>query len=165
MPRRVVHHNWVYQSIRPAVWDGNEISQRRERICEAVRKEISQLSESEREFMELYWFQGESTLEIARFVDRKPYNLENLNRRIMRKLKNRLAEFAEEEFGLRLGNKSKCVICCHPEIEKINLQLRSRRQHETYRRLIRLLKTDYGIHIKTPQTIIGHLKYHTREES
>jgi hypothetical protein len=165
MPRRVVHHNWVYQSIGLAVWDQNEISERRERICEAVRTEISLLSDSEREFMELYWFQGNSASEIARILQRKRYNLENLNRCIMRKLKNRLSKFVEEEFGIRSVYRSECVICCHPEIEKINQQLRSRAPDETYRRLIRLLKTDYGIDIKTPQTIIGHLKYHTREES
>jgi len=150
--------------LSPELWGEDEISGRQMRIGQAVRLELEKLPDSEREFVELYWFQGRSTSEIARLLNCKPYNLVNLNRRIMRKLKNSLADFVEEEFRLRADHQGKCRICCHPDVEKINLKLKSKKPHETYRGLIRLLKTDYGIDIKTPQAIIGHLKYHLREE-
>ncbi len=165
MPRRVVHHNWVYRTLRAGLWDEIEvITERQRRIREAVRKELAKLPDFEREFIDLYWFQGRPTSEIAKLLGRKQYKLEGLKRRILRKLKNELTGFVREEFRLSVDKRKKCPICCHPELEKINRELKTKKPHETWRRYIRLLKNDYGINVKTPQVIIGHLKYHIMEE-
>jgi hypothetical protein len=166
MPRRVVHHNWVYRTLRAGLWDEIDVTTERQgRIREAVRQELGKLPDFEREFIDLYWFQGRPTSEIARLLGKKQYKLEGLKRRILRKLKNRLTGFVREEFRLSDDKRGKCPICSHSELGKINNELRAKKPHETWRRLIRLLKIDYGVDIKTPQVIIGHLKYHIREET
>ena len=164
MPRRVVHHNWVYQTLRPGLWSEGHESERQKRIRIAVRRELEKLPEDEREFIELYWFEGESIPEIAKLLGKKPYKLESLNKRIIRKLKNRLARFVKNEFKLDSRIRKKCPICDHPEIARINEILRSKKPEETYRSVIRILCEEFGINIKTPQTIIGHIRYHTGEE-
>jgi len=164
MPRKIIHQNWIYQTSRSGIWDGKASSPRQERIRQAVRGELKKLAFHEREFVELYWFQGRSLNEIAALLGKKPYKLECLNKRIRRKLRSLLADFVNSEFGLRIAEDDRCPLCSHPEKDRIDNLLKSKKPEDTFRRIIQILKTDFGIRVSTPQVIIGHLKYHIREE-
>lgn len=164
MARRIVHYDWIYETLRPSIWQQHESDPRQERIREAVRKELERLSFDEREFVELYWFQGKSTYEIGELLGRKPYKLEGLNKRIIRKLRNRLAGFVKNEFRLEIEREYGCPLCDHKRQREIDEILLGKKPEETYRRIIGILRNEFGIKIKTPQVIIGHIKYHTKEE-
>jgi DNA-binding CsgD family transcriptional regulator len=164
MPRKIIHQNWIYETGHTGSWEKNCPTPRQGRIRHAVQKEVAGLSFREREFIELYWFQGRSIAEIAVLLGRKPYKLECLNRRIQRKLKSRLTDFVNSEFGLNLEKNPNCIICKHPRRDRIDILLEGKKPRETFKRIIQVLKTDFGIKIRTPQIIIGHMKYHMREE-
>lgn len=164
MPRKIIHQDWIYQTDRPGIWDRKTSSPRQERIRKAVREAISKLPFNEREFVELFWFQGRSMTEIAALLGKKPYKLECLNKRIQRKLKTRLTDFVNAEFGLKIKKNPDCIICGHPCRPEIDNLLKSKKPEETFKRIISALRSDFGIKIRTPQVIIGHMKYHIREE-
>jgi DNA-binding CsgD family transcriptional regulator len=164
MARKIVHYDWIYETLRPSLWQQHESDPRQERVREAVQRELERLTFDEREFVELYWFQGKSTQEIGELLGRKPYKLEGLNKRIIRKLRNRLAEFVRKEFELEIEAEYDCGICEHKRRREIDKILLAKKPEETYRRIIGILKNEFGISIKTPQVIIGHIKYHTKEE-
>jgi hypothetical protein len=164
MPRKIIHQNWIYQTDRSGIWQKETSSPRQERIRQAVREELARLPYNEREFVELYWFQRKSLGEIASLLGKKPYKLECLNRRIQRKLKSRLTDFVNLEFGLKLQKSTGCIICAHPSRHEIDELLQSKKPEETFRKYIKILKSDFGIRVRTPQIIIGHIKYHIRED-
>jgi len=165
MPRRIEFHNWVYETLRPDIWGCQRSSPRQERIKEAVREELEKLSADEREFVELYWFQGKSTAEIGRYLGRKGYMLDGLNKCIIRKLKSRLADFARREFNIKCDEKNNCVICSHPNRAEINMILRAKRPQDTFKEILESLKENFELKNISPQAIIGHMKYHMKEES
>lgn len=164
MPRKIIHQDWVYLTDRPGIWERKTSSSRQERVRRAVREEVAKLAYHEREFVELFWFQGRSMSEIAALLGKKPYKLECLNRRILRKLKSRLTDFVNAEFGLKVRKNPGCILCSHPQRVEIDALLKSKRPEETFRRIISTLQSDFGIRVRTPQIIIGHMKYHIREE-
>ena len=165
MPKKVMHYDWIYLTLREGIWQNGEQSERQKRIVAAVRTELDKLTEAERDFIEMFWFEGRSMAEISAVTGKPVYKLEGLNKRIIRKLKNRLAEFVESEFGLKHEVGSKCPICRHPRRDEIDRMILAKKPHQTFSSIITVLKRDYGIIIKTPQIIIGHRKYHIREEA
>lgn len=165
MPRKVMHYDWIYQTLREGLWQTIEPSERQLRIIAAVRRELDGLTEFEREFVELFWFEGRSIAAISTLTGKPVYKLEGLCKRIIRKLKNRLSGFVESEFGLKHSVGSQCLICKHPRRDEIDRMILAKKPHQTYSSIIKTLKQDYGIIIKTPQIIIGHKKYHIREDS
>lgn len=164
MPRKIIHQDWIYRTERPGIWEKKASSPRQERIRQMVREELQKLAFHEREFVELYWFQGRSMGEIAVLLGKKPYKLECLNRRIHRKLKSRLTDFVNSEFGLNIEKNPGCVLCGHPRRAAIDDLLKSKKPEETFKRIIKTLRAEFGVKVGTPQIIIGHMKYHTREE-
>ena len=163
MPKKIVHYNWIYLTLREGIWQNSEASEKQKRIIKAVRTEIDRLSEIEREFVEMFWFEGRSLADIARVTGKQVYKLEGLSKRINRKLKNRLAGFVDSEFGLKAETGAKCLICNHPQRAKIDRMILAKKPQQTYKQIITTLKEEYGIIIKTPQMIIGHRKYHILE--
>ncbi len=164
MPRKIINQNWIYLRDSRPIWKKGDSSPRQKRIRQAVHRELEKLPFHEKEFIELYWFQGRSICEIAALLGKKPYKLECLNRRIQRKLKSRLMDFVNSEFGLDITKSSRCIICNHADRKEIDILLKSKAPEETFKRIIKILKNEYGIKIRTPQIIIGHIKYHIREE-
>lgn len=164
MPKKVVHYNWIYQTLREGIWQNVEATEKQKRVIAAVQSEIAKLTELEQEFIRMYWFEGMSTAQISDLLGKKVYKLEGMSRRIQRKLKNRLSEFVSREFDVESGSSKKCLICSSQYRAQIDQMLKSKKPEQTYKHIIKTLKNDFGITVKTPQIIIGHQKYHIWED-
>jgi hypothetical protein len=135
-----------------------------EEIEQAVASGMQALTEDEREFIARFHFMGESYQEIAERSGRIPHKLEALHRRALRKLKLALTEFASKRYQLMLDDSRErsrnCAICQSNSRQEINHLINQKHPHETWRPIIRQLREQYGISIRSPQVLIGHQKYH-----
>ncbi len=133
-------------------------------IEQAVAKGMQTLTEDEREFIARFHFMGESYQEIAEKSGRIPHKLEALHRRALRKLKLTLTEFAVKRYNLAINDSelraAQCPLCQSPYCLDINQLINQKPAHETWRPIIRVLREQYGISIRSPQVLIGHQKYH-----
>lgn len=156
--------DWVYETARAQAFGHGEQSALERRIISEVTQAVSRLTEREQEFVKLYWYEGKSLSEMAESFGKSPHNIESMNRRILRKLKNELAGFVKERFGIDVESDRKCPICSHPERAAIERILRAKTERETLRPIYRKLRETFGVEVSTPQILIGHMKYHMRKE-
>lgn len=131
-----------------------------ERIIEAVNEAVSQMGEQEREFVVLYYVMGRNCRQIAEDSGRAMYKLEALHTRVVKQLRTLLADFVSEEFGIKVDRTNTCLICNSPFRAEIDQLLSLKKEDETWRESIKVIKESYQIRIKTPQTLIGHIKFH-----
>lgn len=178
---RIVYQDWIVQlGHDPDIFPEKRISdaetEARESSLFAASSKVSQeieqavaqgmqtLTEDEREFIARFHFMGESYQEIAEKSGRIPHKLEALHRRALRKLKLTLSEFAIKRYNLSLTDSelraSQCAICQSEFCQNITQLINQKAAHETWRPIIRKLRDQYGIIIRSPQVLIGHQKYH-----
>nr|MBN2278393.1 hypothetical protein [candidate division Zixibacteria bacterium] len=138
----------------------NNNIQPNERVVRAVREALEHLSPLEREFIERYYFKGESYRKIALALNRRFGRMESLHRRTVGRLRKLLARFVKTEFDLENKIKAECPLCISPYRVEIDALIESKTKEETWKNIIRILKEKYGIIIQTPQILIGHHKYH-----
>jgi len=131
-----------------------------ESINQEVRKAVKKLSSVEKQFVQLFYFEFKSYQEIARILKKKTYKLERIHQRALGKLRIILTDFAKQRFKLEIRESIDCIICKSPFRKELDELIRNKKEEETYARLIRIFKQKYGIDIKTPQVIIGHMKKH-----
>ena len=155
---------WIYQANSRSLWQEQPLTdaeqQRRERIINAVQEALEELDPTERLIVEKHHFQGETLVDIARQLDRKAGAVVNSHRRALRTLRKHLSRFAATEFGIN-GEAPKCPICNCPEREAVDALIAAKRPEEPYGLLMRQLRKQFGLEIRSPQTIIGHQKYHS----
>lgn len=125
-----------------------------------VRAAVELLDEEEREFIIRFHFMGESYRRISDRSGRAVYRLEALHKRAVRKLKNELAAFVTERFGVDQSPLRPCKLCSSPHREQIDRIIGNRDRRLTWRPVIRLLRDKYDLRLKSPQLLIGHEKYH-----
>ncbi|UCC45016.1 MAG: sigma-70 family RNA polymerase sigma factor [Candidatus Zixiibacteriota bacterium] len=137
-------------------------ARRQEFIQAEVREALASLVEDEREFVELFHFSGLSYAEISEKSGRPVYRLEALHKRALKKLRRELAPLVEKLYDFEPDGSStrECIICNSPFRPEIDLLIKYKEDSETWRGIIRELRKKYGIRIRTPQTLIGHQKYH-----
>ena len=150
----------IEQRILGSSAPNQERSEREELIDRQVRAAVEKLLPTERQFVELFYFQVQSYQEIAGTMKTKIYKLERLHQRALGKLRILLTDFVEEQFKLKLPKETNCVICNSPFRKELDELIRGKEEEETYSRLIRVFRKKYGINVRTPQTIIGHLRKH-----
>lgn len=126
----------------------------------AVRVALDKLTEDEREFVCQFYFMGRSYREISEESARAVYSLEALHRRAMKKLEKHLAAFVKKRFGIANEVKRPCIICQSPRLAEINKLIEQRDKAATWKPVIKRLREEFGIEIKSPQLLIGHEKYH-----
>ena len=179
-PERITYQNWIADLGRdpsqPLDFDGqsgpipvgtgdfevlnNPEPERRRRIREAVAFALSKLSDNERELIEQFHYMGRSCREIAERSGRTIQPHEALHQRALRKLRTALAPIVKQLYDLGVSTDPDCLICTSPHRATIDRLIRERSRSDTWRPMIRLLKSRFGIIITTPQTLIGHEKYH-----
>ncbi|MDZ4724473.1 MAG: hypothetical protein SGI97_11340 [candidate division Zixibacteria bacterium] len=146
------------------VWKfGNDSDHRRvQLIRDRVSQAISSLSDDEREFIERFYFTGESYRKISEKSGRGMHKLESLHSRAVIKLRKKLAPFVKEQFTWTHSSESRtgCIICGSRFRVEIDCLIAARDRSSTWKGVIEILKLKYGIGIKTPQILIGHEKYH-----
>jgi len=166
MSRKVIYQNWIVDigfnpACKPTPFD-NISAPPNERVINAVRKALDKLSVVEREFVDRYYFRGKSYIQVALAMSKSSDGIENLHRRVIIKLRKHLAGFVKEEFGIGtdIEISPNCVICKSAFRNEIDLLIKNKKKEETWKKIIRKLKIDYNIIIKSPQILIGHQKYH-----
>ncbi len=164
MPSRIKSLEWILPISEHDIWKDKGESSRADRVRMAVREAVAKLTVNEQDFVQLYWFEGTALDRIAKLKGSTKYRMNIFRQRIERKLKKLLMDFVEEEFGIKSSAKETCPICASRDLCRIDKLLKSKAPHETYAGYIRILNQRYHLDIKTPQIIIGHLKYHNREE-
>jgi len=163
MAGKLVFLDWIYDVSATNVFRDNGDKELEREIREEVRRAIAALPEVDREFIQLYWFEGQSIAEIAKRFNKHPHNIEGYSQRILRKLRRLLADFVASRFGVETVREP-CLICCHPHRLEIEEILRGKRPEETFKRIYRELAKRFGLRITTPQILIGHMKYHMLKE-
>lgn len=162
---RLLFQNWIVDlgydpGQKRIILDTDNIIIPNERITKAIRSALGKMSNVEREFIERYYFKGESYLKIGQVLRWMPYRVEALHRRAVKKLRKHLAPFVKREFGIDIDIRNECPLCKSPSKDEINRLIKDKKPQETWKKIIKTLKEKYGIKIKTPQILIGHQKYH-----
>jgi hypothetical protein len=134
--------------------------ERLEKIRTAVAAALDKLSENEREFIERYYFMGRSYREISELSGRAIHRLEALHQRAIKKLLKALSGLVNELYGLTPARAPNCPICASPERLEIDRLIASRDLTATWRPVMQLIAGRFGVTIRSPQTVIGHEKYH-----
>jgi hypothetical protein len=137
-----------------------EQRRRRKRIKQAVRAALEELTDDEREFIQRFYYSGETYQFISDRSGRSIHKLESLHSRAIKKLRKLLAPLAQELFGIRSDPAPDCVICDSPHRYQIDKIIRVRDRQQTWRPVLREIRDRFGVHIKSPQTLIGHERYH-----
>jgi DNA-directed RNA polymerase specialized sigma24 family protein len=130
------------------------------RIKEAVNKALKSLDEEEQEFVVRFYYMGQSYSELAKLSGRSVHKLETLHRQVIRRLRNQLAPFVEDGCGPGREEARRCPICSSPRRREMDELIRTRNPKETWRRIMRRLKREFEIDIKSPTTLAAHEKYH-----
>jgi len=179
-PERITYQNWIAdlgrdpsqplnleETSRPIPVGAGDFEalndpepERRRRIREAVALALSKLSDNERELIEQFHYMGRSYREIAERSGRTIHRLEALHQRALKKLRTALAPLVKQLYGLGVSTDPDCPICTSPHRATIDRLIQERNRSDTWRPMICMLKSRFGIPITTPQTLIGHEKYH-----
>ncbi|MCH7948818.1 MAG: sigma-70 family RNA polymerase sigma factor [candidate division Zixibacteria bacterium] len=163
---RVIYQNWIVElGLDPLkiknFFDIIETSSEKSaEIDRQVRAAMESLSEDEMEFVIRFYFMGQGYNEISAKSGRANHKLEALHKRAIRKLKNRLQPFVKKSFGIKLKKGRACLICDSPERAKIDRIILKKKAEETWSPVMKRIFDQFGIKIKSPQTLIGHRKYH-----
>lgn len=165
---RIVYQEWIVNLGRDPARSWPEAADTgggyNDEIVMAVTRALETLSEEEAAMIRRFHFQGLSYQEISRITGREIYRLDALHRRAMRKLTVGLRPLVEESCRRDHFPKTGCPLCSHPAREEIDRLIHSKRREETWKRMIRILRKKYALPIRSPQLLIGHLKYHTLAE-
>jgi hypothetical protein len=175
--KRLTYQDWIVeigrdpsQPVSPGCFAGaagsrsreaeEEKDQRLELIREQVQKALAALSEPEQQFLTDFYFSGCSYESIAARQGRAVYKLESLHRRALRKLRRSLAGLMAREYGVLTEPEHSCPICSSPDRREIDQVIHSRNRKQTWGPVMKRLREEFGLKLRSPQTIIGHLKYH-----
>lgn len=131
-----------------------------ERIRQEVAKALKQLPEEERELVERIHFMGQSYRELAELSGRAEHRMESAHRRALKRLRTLLAPLVAELFGLQTSVSTVCPLCLSGRRAEIDRLIARKAESDTWSRTMALLRDQFGIPVKSPQLIIGHLKYH-----
>ncbi len=131
----------------------------------AVRKALEQLQESEKELIERRFLLGESYERIGEELNCPTRELERQLREATIKLRRLLTPFVQRRFKVKINSPRRCPICERPEREEAERIIASKHQEETWKRIMHELRNRLGLEIVSPQTLIGHVKYHAKGET
>jgi hypothetical protein len=164
---RIVYREWIVRlgydptGPKPTVAEGGRGYNHD--IVMAVTRALEALSEEEADLIRRFYFQGMSYREISRITGREIYRLDGVHGRALRKLKALLQPLVEGRCGREDRLNIDCPLCRHPARQEIERLINSKRKEETWKRIIKILRRNYALPIRSPQLIIGHLMYHCPE--
>ena len=164
---KIIYQNWIVDiGIDPGqagkIQIQSDLIKPDEQVISAVRKALEKLESHEQDFIENYYFQGKTYREIAELQNRRISRIEGLHRRSLAKLKKHLARFVKERFDIDSEIGRDCIICSSPDKEEIDKLILAKKDRETWKKIIGILRNKYQIEITTPQILIGHQKYHLK---
>lgn len=180
MPSRVVYQDWIVDlaGFTPNGEEGShewyisclksthsssyawQDDRRSELIAKAVRKALAELTTEEQDILECHYFMGENYQDIAAMSGRKAARIEAISNRALKKLKKKLTQFAEKKFSVPAQVFPNCPLCQSLRRREIDILILQKPRRATWKKVISDLRTNFGIVIVAPQTLIGHEKYH-----
>ncbi|HLG94251.1 MAG TPA: sigma factor-like helix-turn-helix DNA-binding protein [candidate division Zixibacteria bacterium] len=128
------------------------------RVVWAVRGALSRLSPVEREVVERFHFCSESCAEIGARQKIPEIRVSRILKQALRKLKLTLGPFAQKRFGIPAEAKT-CRICLSEKRKAIEKLLKTKIREETWKRILRKLKTEFRIRTGA-RSLIRHWKEH-----
>jgi len=161
---RIVYQNWIVDlghDTMEQLFDNSRIYNPDEHLREAVSLALKRLSTNEKEFIVQFYYMGKSYREIADQSGRVIYKLEAIHRRALKKLEAELRGFVSKRFNITDEKTHDCPVCNSEYSDEINEIIAKRNPQDTWRPIIKILKERYDLNIRSPQTLIGHSKYHT----
>ena len=165
---RITYQNWIVDlghdpGLPPAMPYEKTSSEKdqatpvRERVGEA----LDCLNEQEREFIFLFHFQGKSYRSISESSGRPIHRLETLHRRALMKLKRDLAAWVEETYNIPNPKNPRCPVCNSSDRQAIDQVIAERDRRKNWKPVLDQLRERFGLSIRSPQSLIGHEKYHS----
>jgi len=161
---RIVYQNWIVDLGHDPMeqfFDNSRINNPDERLEKVVSTALKRLSTNECEFIVQFYYMGKSYREIADQSGRVIYKLEAIHRRALKKLEAELRGFVSKRFNITKEKTHDCPICNSEYSDEINEIIAKRNPRDTWRPILKILKERFELHIRSPQTLIGHIKYHT----
>jgi hypothetical protein len=129
-------------------------------VGEAVEEALAELTEDEREFIERYYYMGQTFVDISELSGRSVNRLETLHRRALAKLKRRLAPLADHLYGVEKKAGPECPICQSADRDAVDRIIRGKPESEPWGTTLSRIRREFGLTVKSPQTLIGHMRYH-----
>jgi hypothetical protein len=162
--RRVIARDWIVELGRDPLmgWHGNyeRTAEYNEEIIAAVRWAIDGLERNEGEFVRMYYLQGMSYSQISNTTGDGVPCLARTHRSVKKKLRLRIHKVLAGRYHVPARLRFDCPLCDHRRTEEIDDLLRSKAEHETWRRTIRILKMRFRMTDITPGMLITHREYH-----
>ena len=159
---RVIYRHWfasLASSGEPEPNDRSD-SNRQDEIILQVRAALEKLEPLERELVERYYLRFEEYSVIAESLKIKPYRLDTIHARAIRKLRRELGEFVASMFGIKAAPSGNCCICDSIHRDSIEQMIASRDPKRPWRIVIRQILDRFGLRIRNYQIIQSHLRYH-----
>jgi hypothetical protein len=168
MPSRISYKNWIGATGQVPDFQHDDCefeknSGRAGRIGRWVARALDKLTPLEREVVIRYFLSGQSLSDIAGQLGKDFIKTKNTYRRAVLRLRKNLAPYVRREFVLNESETPRCCLCLSPYRAEIDALIRSKRREETWRRIIKILKSDFGLKAIAPQRLIGHRKYHMED--
>lgn len=123
-----------------------------------VRLAVSRLQKDERELIERYYFMGQGYPEIAEALVCDVSRIERRHRLALRRLRRMLEPWVKN--GDTSGLEVNCRICQSEDRESIERVIASKAAEESYRRVLRILRTQFGMKFNHPHLVIRHQNFH-----
>jgi len=127
---------------------------------EKVEQALDNLESAEKEFIRHFYYDCKSYDQISEIMNKTKDRLERIHCSALEKLKFSLKEFVSQRYKIKVSPKKKCLICSHPEREKLEKLIKAKKKEETWKKILRMFKEEFNLEIKTPQILINHQKKH-----
>ncbi len=166
---RIIYQNWIVENgadpnkVRRAAPQDDPVIPNAE-IVKAVRLALKKLPPLQKELVERFYFVGLTIEEISGSLDLSVRDVQAFLRDAVRSLKRSLTSFVEKKFGVAAAKVAGCPLCASSFRDEIDRLISAHKPRQTWSRIIKTLRIEYGIHIIAPQILISHKKYHIRKE-
>ncbi len=132
----------------------------RAELEEVVEKALDKLDKTEEEFIRYFYFDCKSYEQISEIMNKTKDRLERIHRSALEKLKYSLKGFVSKRYKIKILQEKQCLICSHPEREKMDELIRAKMKEETWKKVLQAFKEEFNLEIKAPQILINHQKKH-----
>jgi hypothetical protein len=147
-------------SRKASFWPQERRSRRQEILRNEVRGAVAKLDRQQREFIERFYFMGETYDQIERRTGKERHRLETIHRQALERLRFLLTDFVEGFYGVRVERESKCPICDHPRKAEIEEVLREKRAEESWRPTLEILREKFNLEVSSVWVLVAHLRKH-----
>jgi RNA polymerase sigma factor (sigma-70 family) len=127
---------------------------------EEVEAAFDKLDSAEKEFIRYFYYDCKSYEQISEIMNKAKDRLERIHNSALEKLKFSLKGFVSRRYRIEISPEKKCMICSHPEKEKLEELIKAKKKEETWKKTLRICREKFNLNIKTPQTLMNHQKRH-----